>query len=49
MHVESPLIRMAAILLETEANDLNNVFASKDFIIFKIGKIGNYANYPGCS
>ena len=37
--------RVAAILLEIDANELNNVFASQDFIIFKIGKIGNYANY----
>ena len=34
--------RLAAILLEIDANELNNVFASQDFIIFKIGKIGNY-------
>ena len=30
-------------------HDLNKVFASQDFIICKIGKIGNYANYLGCS
>ena len=29
-------------MLEIDANELNNVFASQDFIIFKIGKIGNY-------
>ena len=40
---------MAAILLEINVNDLNNVVASQDFIIFKIGKIGNYANYLGCA
>ena len=34
---------------EIDANDLNNVFASQDLIIFKIGKIGNYAYYLGCS
>ena len=34
--------RAAAILLEIDANELNNVFASRHFVIFKIGKIGNY-------
>ena len=34
--------RAAAILLEIDANDLNNVFASWHLIILKIGKIGNY-------
>ena len=43
--VSSP-ITLAAILLEIDANELNNVFASRHFIIFKIGKIGNYL---GCS
>ena len=42
-------IRVAAILVEIDANELNNAFASQDFFIFKIGKIGNYANYLGCS
>ena len=33
---------MAAILIEIDANELNNMFASRHFIIFKIGKISNY-------
>ena len=33
--------RVAAILLGIDANDLNNVFASRHLIIFKIGGIGN--------
>ena len=41
------LVRVAAILPEIDANELNSAFASQDFFIFKIGKIGNYANYPG--
>ena len=36
-------IRVAAILLEIDANDLNNVFVCRHFIILKIG------NYLGCS
>ena len=39
-------IRVAAILLEIHANELNNTFASQDFFIFKIGKIGNYLGEP---
>ena len=35
---------MAAILLEIDANDLNNMFVCRHFIILKIGEIGNYAN-----
>ena len=35
--------RVAAILLEIDANDLNNVFVCRHFIILKIG------NYLGCS
>ena len=35
-------IRLAAILLGIDANELNNVFASWHLIILKIGKIGNY-------
>ena len=34
--------RVAAILLEIDANELNNAFASQDFSFLKIGKIGNY-------
>ena len=33
-------------MLEIDANDLNNAFASKDFFIFKIGKIGNFHGEP---
>ena len=35
------LCRLAAILLKIDANELNNVFASRHYIIFKIGEIGN--------
>ena len=42
-----PHTRVAAILLEIDANDLNNVSVSQDLVIFKIVKIGNYANYLG--
>ena len=38
----SLLSRVAAILLEIDANELNNVFASRLFITFEIGKIGRY-------
>ena len=38
--------RVAAILLEIDANELNNTFASQDFFIFKIGKIDNYLREP---
>ena len=40
--------RVAAILLEIDANESNNVFAAQDFIIFKIGKIGKIGNYLSC-
>ena len=29
-------------MLEIDANELNSVFASRHFIIFRIGKMGNY-------
>ena len=34
--------RVAAILVEIDANDLNNVFVCRHFIILKIGTIGNF-------
>ena len=40
--------RVAAILLEIDANELNNAFACYDFFIFKIGKIGNYLGERFC-
>ena len=40
------ITRVAAILLEIDANELNNVFASRHYIIYKIGKIGDDL---GCS
>ena len=38
--------RVAAILLEIDANELTNAFTSQDFFIFKIGKIGNSLGEP---
>ena len=37
---------MAAILLGIDANDLNIVFASRHFIMLKIGKIGDLLSFP---
>ena len=39
--------RVAAILLEIDANELNNVFAVPDFIILKIGDF--LGNEEACS
>ena len=39
--------RLAAILLEIDANELNNVFAVPDFIILKIGDF--LGNEEACS
>ena len=41
--VRTFLTRVAAILIEIDANDLNNVFASRHFIMSKIG------DFLGCS
>ena len=45
----SPVVavsRVAAILVGIDANELNNVFACRHFIMPKIGKIGGFL---GCS
>ena len=36
-NLTSVMIRVAAILVEIDANDLNNVLACRHYIIFKIG------------
>ena len=38
--------RVAAILVGIDANELSNVFASRHFVILKIGEIGDLLGCP---